>query len=87
MYEAREADHLSLRRLRAHLHPSRGEAGALRAVPEEAGLSQPADGAAAGAVVLMLYLALGMIVVGWTMLAVTVGWIFGGLCRGRDDVD
>lgn len=35
----------------------------------------------------MLYLALGMIVVGWTMLAVTVGWIFGGLCRGRDDVD
>jgi len=30
---------------------------------------------------LMLYLALGMIVVGWTGLALTVGWIFGGMAR------
>jgi len=28
-----------------------------------------------------LWIALGMIVVGWTGLAVTVGWFFGGMAR------
>jgi len=35
----------------------------------------------------MLYLALGMIVVGWTMIAMTVGWFFGGMARLGEEGD
>ena len=33
-----------------------------------------------------LWLALAMIAVGWTGLAVTVGWFFGGMARLGEEV-